>query len=298
MPSAETQGADVARCWKRWNGSPRRKPRRSSKGRGTALSELLERFARLSPAKRNLLLSRLPAGVVNLLAKAVPTPLARMSVEEMSREAALGPALDPDGAAPPSRTLDAVLLTGATGFLGAFLLEALLQRTSATVYCLVRAPQLERATERIQENLRRYRREADADRICPILGDLALPGLGLAADVGDPLADRIDAIFHRGAVVKWSYPYRGPQGRERGRHPRHLAVGGPPATQAGAFHLDGRGVFLAGIRLAGGAGNRAVGTERPALRRLRSIQVGRRAHGDPGPRPGPAGLDLSAEPGQ
>ncbi len=166
----------------------------------------------MSPAKRNLLLSRLPAGVVNLLAKAVPTPLARMSVEEMSREAALGPALDPDGAAPPSRTLDAVLLTGATGFLGAFLLEALLQRTSATVYCLVRAPQLERATERIQENLRRYRREADADRICPILGDLALPGLGLAADVGDPLADRIDAIFHCGAVVKWSYPYRALKG--------------------------------------------------------------------------------------
>src|SRR5205807_3863953 len=48
-----------------------------------------------------------------------------------------------------------VLLTGATGFLGAYLLRTLLDETEADVYCLVRATTGD-ALARIRQNLERY----------------------------------------------------------------------------------------------------------------------------------------------
>ncbi len=104
---------------------------------------------------------------------------------------------------------EAVFLTGATGFLGGFLLSELLQQTSANVYCLVRASSAAEGLTRIKHNLERYliSQPEDTDRIIPVLGDLARPGLGLPEAVFDDLAHTIDAIYHNGAVVNFVYPY-------------------------------------------------------------------------------------------
>ena len=60
---------------------------------------------------------------------------------DLFAEATLEPDIVPDGPAEDTLALHRtrrIFLTGATGFLGAFLLDSLLLRTQATVYCLVR----------------------------------------------------------------------------------------------------------------------------------------------------------------
>jgi thioester reductase-like protein len=102
-----------------------------------------------------------------------------------------------------------VLLTGATGFLGAYLLRELLRRTSADVYCLVRAPNPDEARKKILRNLEQYelRGVRSSSRINPICGDLARPMLGLADDEYRRLAETVDVIYHNGAYVNFVYPY-------------------------------------------------------------------------------------------
>ncbi|RCV51197.1 non-ribosomal peptide synthetase [Marinitenerispora sediminis] len=96
-----------------------------------------------------------------------------------------------------------VLLTGATGFLGAFLLRELLRGTRARVHCLVRAADEEAAAARLRRALERHGLwEAEtAARIVPVVGDLARPLLGLEERRFDELAERLDAVYHNGAWV-------------------------------------------------------------------------------------------------
>ncbi len=103
----------------------------------------------------------------------------------------------------------AVFLTGATGFLGAFLLGELLQQTSAEVYCLVRAAAEAEARERLRRSLVAYQLwdERFNGRICPVVGDLALPYFGLSAEAFQSLAEKIDLIYHNGALVNFTIPY-------------------------------------------------------------------------------------------
>ncbi|MGC4788142.1 non-ribosomal peptide synthetase [Micromonospora sp. DT178] len=101
------------------------------------------------------------------------------------------------------------LLTGATGFLGAFLLRSLLDRTDATVHCLVRGPDRDRAAERLRRVLTGYGlAEGIAEhRIKVLAGDLALSGLGLSGEEFDDLVRRIDVVYHVGAAVNLVSPY-------------------------------------------------------------------------------------------
>jgi thioester reductase-like protein len=103
----------------------------------------------------------------------------------------------------------AILLTGATGFLGAFLLAELLQQTQADIYCLVRAANLAAGKQRLKENLEAYLLwEASFNsRIIPILGDLSQPLLGLGDEQFHLMARTIDVIYHNGALVNHVYPY-------------------------------------------------------------------------------------------
>ncbi|MCY1144093.1 amino acid adenylation domain-containing protein [Actinoplanes sp. Pm04-4] len=98
---------------------------------------------------------------------------------------------------------ESVLLTGATGFLGAFMLRALLNQTPATVFCLVRGPSADQAATRLRETLTRYGLWNDAadKRVEVVVGDLASPRLGLHADIFDHLARTVDAVYHVGAAV-------------------------------------------------------------------------------------------------
>lgn len=104
---------------------------------------------------------------------------------------------------------NAILLTGATGFLGAFLLAELLQQTKADIYCLVRSQNLEDSHTKLQSILESYgiRNEIWSSRIIPVVGDLAKPLLGLKTEKFQKLANTIDVIYHNGAWVHHIYPY-------------------------------------------------------------------------------------------
>ncbi len=102
-----------------------------------------------------------------------------------------------------------IFLTGATGFLGAFLAEELLRHTSARLHCLVRASDATHGMQRIQSNLAAYDlwRPEYASRLVAIPGDLTQPQLGLSAEQFGELADCIDALYHPGADVNFIGSY-------------------------------------------------------------------------------------------
>ncbi|QMS92433.1 NcpB [Nostoc edaphicum CCNP1411] len=103
----------------------------------------------------------------------------------------------------------AILLTGATGFVGAFLLAELLQQTQADIYCLVRSANLTVGKQRLQETLKAYLlwEESFNERIIPVLGDLSQPLLGVGDEQFHLMAGQIDSIYHNGALVNNIYPY-------------------------------------------------------------------------------------------
>lgn len=102
-----------------------------------------------------------------------------------------------------------VLLTGATGFLGAYVLRDLIDMTDAEMVCLVRADTAEEGMRRIRKNLETYRlwRDGDEARLLPVLGDLGSARLGLDDAGFDALAHRVDVIVHNGGQVNFIAPY-------------------------------------------------------------------------------------------
>ncbi|MDM1994306.1 amino acid adenylation domain-containing protein [Mycobacteroides abscessus] len=114
-------------------------------------------------------------------------------------------------------TARTVLLTGATGFLGRYLvLQWLreLEQVDGTLICLVRAKSDEEARRRLDktfdsgdpELIRVYEALA-ADRLQVIAGDKAEPSLGLDQDTWQRLADTVDLIVDSAALVNSVLPY-------------------------------------------------------------------------------------------
>src|SRR2546425_3095655 len=81
-----------------------------------------------------------------------------------------------------------ILLTGATGFLGAYLLRSLLRNTKAKVVCLVR-PDKDDGQTRVRRNLERYGIWDDGfdHRIAILEADITQPHLGLPPSSFDAL---------------------------------------------------------------------------------------------------------------
>jgi amino acid adenylation domain-containing protein/thioester reductase-like protein len=102
-----------------------------------------------------------------------------------------------------------IFVTGATGYLGAFLVRELADRTDATIWCLVRTGSAGDGLTRIVEAMKRYLIWDDSltDRLRPVCGDLGEPRFGLGPDGFDALAKNIDVIVHCGALVNVLYPY-------------------------------------------------------------------------------------------
>lgn len=129
---------------------------------------------------------------------------------DLNAEAVLDPEISPEkpyvwSLAEPK----AIFLTGATGFLGSFLLAELLQQTQADIYCLVRAANPETAKQKIHSCLKTYSlwQESFDSRIVPVMGELSQPLLGLTKKEFTTLASQIDIIYHNGAMVNFVYPY-------------------------------------------------------------------------------------------
>ena len=126
--------------------------------------------------------------------------------------------LDPDitenikSLLPYSRQEEAenILITGATGFLGAFVLYELLAQTTAQIWCLVRAKDPTDGYNRLEKKLTEWDlwNEVFADRIIPVTGDLALPKFGVSEAQWAEMAQEVDCIYHSASLVNFLYPYR------------------------------------------------------------------------------------------
>ncbi|MGE8535259.1 MAG: amino acid adenylation domain-containing protein [Chryseobacterium sp.] len=103
-----------------------------------------------------------------------------------------------------------IFLTGVTGFVGIHLLQELLDTTNADIYCLVRAQDQFHAMEKIERCFKQYKipqKEEQKSRIIPVIGDLALPALGLSEEIFSKLAKQTDLIYHSGSSVNFIEPY-------------------------------------------------------------------------------------------
>lgn len=115
-----------------------------------------------------------------------------------------------------------VLLTGATGCLGAFILKELLLQTKSLIVCLVRGLPGIAPTERILKALKQFGSLPGEDepteeqtliqsiiskRVTVVVGDVALRNLGMSEDDYSLLCDSIDYIIHAAAYVNLIYPY-------------------------------------------------------------------------------------------
>lgn len=163
---------------------------------------------------RDFLSDPTPRGVAGNVENARAGVRVRSAVVDGDAEAQLDEALTFARPTHPASEPRAVLLTGATGFVGAFVLRELLARTRADVYCLVRveadpASAVDRARARLRAALGDYYLDVDANdpRIVPVPGDLAKPRLGVEGRYST-LCDEVDAIFHCGAHVHHLSPYR------------------------------------------------------------------------------------------
>jgi thioester reductase-like protein len=127
----------------------------------------------------------------------------------LKADAVLDSAIRPELLTQPTVEPSCILLTGATGFVGAFLLYELLQQASANVYCLVRGNSPELAKNKLRTCLESYQlwQEDFISRIIPVIGDLSQPLLGLSAEQFHQLATKIDLIYHNGAWVHHASPY-------------------------------------------------------------------------------------------
>ncbi|MCV6637702.1 thioester reductase domain-containing protein [Candidatus Albibeggiatoa sp. nov. NOAA] len=102
-----------------------------------------------------------------------------------------------------------VLLTGATGYLGAYLLYELLQQTTFQVHCLVRAASESAGLARLRNNLQQYNlwQTGFEARIHILIGDFSQPNFALSPKQYIDLSQQISHIYHNGAQVDFSVPY-------------------------------------------------------------------------------------------
>ena len=92
--------------------------------------------------------------------------------------------------------MGAVLLTGATGFVGTELLQRFLSGGERHVYALVRAPDDRAAAERL----------AAHPRLTAVAGDIEQPGLGLAPGTARRLTSDVTTVIHCAASVSFDLP--------------------------------------------------------------------------------------------
>jgi thioester reductase-like protein len=165
-------------------------------------------------------------------------------------EASLAPELTFPVVTRPAGDPAEILLTGATGFVGAFVLAELLHRTDAVVTCLVRGRTASAARDRLAAVLRSYGLDTDpaGPRVRVLPGDLAEGDLGAGADEWARLRDEVDTIVHAGAHVHHVSPYEllRPANVDGTRTLLRLAAHGRPKR---FHHVSTLGVFAGGDRL-------------------------------------------------
>ncbi|ROT36717.1 L-aminoadipate-semialdehyde dehydrogenase large subunit [Sodiomyces alkalinus F11] len=101
-----------------------------------------------------------------------------------------------------------VFLTGATGFLGSYIVRELLDR-NLRVIAHVRSRDASSGLARIEAATKAYGLWSDdwRSRLQAVSGDIAKPRLGLSSSDWELVANEADVIIHNGAQVNWMLPY-------------------------------------------------------------------------------------------
>ncbi len=156
-------------------------------------------------------LARMVGGDVDGPALGAGSPRS-LSAAELAAEAVLPADVVPerDALPPAAAPYRSVLLTGGTGYTGAFLVRELLDRSAAEIYVLARADDAADAVDRVHRNMAVYGlwRDGDERRLRGVAGDVARPYFGLSRAAYTELAERAEIIVHNGALSSFALPYR------------------------------------------------------------------------------------------
>jgi len=129
----------------------------------------------------------------------------------MARDSVLDEDIQRTGLQPKqTSSRSTVFLTGATGFLGAYLLRDLLVAGDCKVYCLVRTNSQEEAHAKLWNIFTVYQldtRLLTGENVSIITGDLEKPKFGLNEDTYRTLSVEVDKIYHCGAWVNHILDY-------------------------------------------------------------------------------------------
>ncbi|KAI1771602.1 large subunit of L-aminoadipate-semialdehyde dehydrogenase [Hypoxylon cercidicola] len=106
-----------------------------------------------------------------------------------------------------------IFLTGATGFLGSYLVKDILDRTSREVKLIAHVRGVKdssAALQRLRRSLQGYGLWNDAwgERLSAVVGDLSKPQLGIDDSAWQRLAGEVDVVIHNGATVHWIRKYQ------------------------------------------------------------------------------------------
>lgn len=106
-----------------------------------------------------------------------------------------------------------VFLTGATGFLGAYIIKDILDRTSHAIRLIAHvrnAKDSKAALDRLRRSLLGYGLWQDewSTRLSCVVGDLSKPHLGIEHHIWQTLSQEVDVVIHNGATVHWVKTYQ------------------------------------------------------------------------------------------
>lgn len=144
---------------------------------------------------------------------AVDTTIAEQEKDlQYLHDATLGGNFHPISDKPPAwyaKSEGHVLLIGATGFIGAFMLSMLVASPEVqTVTCLVRAESTTTAMKRLEATFSKLHIPMQSwDKVQTVTGDITHEGLRLEVTEFVRLSKECSAIFHLGAVVNYTLSY-------------------------------------------------------------------------------------------
>ena len=176
------------------------------------VSKIEERF-HVKLDLREVLLDSSVSGVANYVRQVLTGGKGTSKAVNLEQECHLDPAISPSGAYETApQDCRNILLTGATGFLGAQLIRAILTqypKEGLHLSCLVRADSEEAGLERLIKNMEHYEcwKEEYRGFLHPVIGDLSTEKFGLSDEQWQELAQTIEVIYHNGALLNFIFPY-------------------------------------------------------------------------------------------
>lgn len=172
---------------------------------------LLQKFNRAIPIKIILDLPFIPILAEYIDSDGKKYTYQTMVQTEINHDAILNDDINPTLQCGDIKNPGGILLTGAGGFLGIYLLRELIKSTNAKIYCLIRKGDFENAAQRLIQNIEHYQLGQEISlnnrRIIIIASDIGSHQFGLAQEQYNNLLEKVDVIYHCGAQVNTMASY-------------------------------------------------------------------------------------------